>query len=194
METRRASPSCRSAVGRIADWADARGLRFLHDGQTGHGAVFSPCGDYRYLLWREGGSRGRFLGMGLLNPSTADHRADDPTIRRCRQRAMQVGQGGLLVWNLFAFRATRPQAMRATADPVGCENDAAIELALDLSERTIIGWGNHGAHRGRSREVLDRCIGSLVLGFTKSGEPRHPLYVTAATLPLRWEEIANDQL
>jgi hypothetical protein len=49
------------------------------------GAEFSPCGDYRYSLWRmwseeENAPRVMFIG---LNPSTADATRNDPTIRRC---------------------------------------------------------------------------------------------------------------
>jgi hypothetical protein len=117
--------------------------------------------------------------MGLLNPSQADETRDDPTIRQCRARARQAGLAGLIVWNLFAFRATLPADLRRAADPVGPDNDAAIALALALSSRTILAWGNHGAHLGRDRAVLARCAGAdlAVLGLTDAGQPRHPLYL-----------------
>jgi hypothetical protein len=47
-----------------------------------------------------------FIG---LNPSTADAEVNDPTIRRCIGFAHDWGFGGLLMLNLFAFRATDPK-------------------------------------------------------------------------------------
>ena len=160
------------------------------------GAVFSPCGQWRYLLWRLGPRGGRLLGAGLLNPPTADETRDDPTIRQCRARARRARFSGVIVWNLFAWRATLPADMKRAIDPVGPDNDKAIELALSLSERTIIGWGNHGRHLARDRAVLDLCgeAGSPlhVLGITASGAPRHPLYVPRSVRLQRWRSPVDD--
>ena len=71
------SVTCSKSLARIEEWAEARELEFRHDGQSGFGAVFSPCGHYRYLLWRLPSPRAAVLGMGMLNPSTADEHADD---------------------------------------------------------------------------------------------------------------------
>jgi hypothetical protein len=176
------------ALPRIADWASARGLDFRHDRRTGMGAVFSRCECWRYLLWRLASPRAMIVGMGLLNPSQADETRDDPTIRQCRARGRQAGHAGLLVWNLFAFRAARPADLKRASDPVGPDNDAAISLALALASRTILAWGNHGAHLGRDRAVLARCAGAnvAVLGLTGEGQPRHPLYLPKATRLRPW--------
>lgn len=176
------------ALPRIADWAKARGLDFRHEAETGSGAVFSRCGAWRYLLWRAADKRGKFVGIGMLNPSQADETRDDPTIRQCRSRARQAGLSGLIVWNLFAFRATLPADLKRTADPVGPNNDDAIALALALSSRTILAWGNHGNHRGRDSAVLAQCSGAdiRVLGLTGEGRPRHPLYLPRGTRLRRW--------
>jgi hypothetical protein len=143
------------------------------------GAAFSRCGAWRYLLWRLPDPRAKIVGMGLLNPSRADETRDDPTIRQCRVRARQAGFAGLVVWNLFAFRATLPADLKRASDPVGPDNDGAISLALSLSTHTILAWGNHGAYGDRDRVVLARCAGAdlSVLGLTGEGRPRHPLYV-----------------
>ena len=128
--------------------------------------------------------------MGLLNPSQADETRDDPTIRQCRARARQAGCAGLLVWNLFAFRATLPSDLKCALDPVGPENDAAIALALALSSRTILAWGNHGAFAGRVHAVLTMCHAIAtplqVLGTTREGQPRHPLYLPRRTRLRKW--------
>lgn len=176
------------ALGRIADWAAARDLDFRHSGDTGFGAVFSRCGIWRYLLWRAGGPQARFAGIGMLNPSQADETRDDPTIRQARARGRQAGFAGLIVWNLFAYRATLPADLKRAADPIGPHNDDAIALALDLSARTIVAWGNHGAHLGRDRTVLEGCAGRKLaaLGTTGANQPRHPLYLPRATRLRCW--------
>jgi hypothetical protein len=130
------------------------------------------------------------LGMGMLNPSTASELTDDPTIARCRRIAARAHYANLLVWNLFAFRATLPAELKRAADLTGPDNDAAIALALGLCRRTIAAWGNHGAHRGRAAAVLGQCAASgsepAVLGLTRQGHPRHPLYLSVSVRPGRW--------
>jgi hypothetical protein len=128
--------------------------------------------------------------MGMLNPSQADETRDDPTIRQCRARGRQAGLAGLLVWNLFAFRATLPADLKCALDPVGPDNDAAISLALSLSSRTILAWGNHGTFGGRDRAVLGLCNGLgtplHALGVTGEGQPRHPLYLPRGARLRQW--------
>jgi hypothetical protein len=173
------------ALAAVRAWADAEGLALVEDAATRGGAVFSPCGRWRYLLWRIESTRSGLLGIGMLNPSTADAARDDPTIRRCRALAAKARLSGLIVWNLFAFRATLPADLKRAPDPVGPANDAAMRLALSLSRRTILAWGAHGSHRDRDAQALHICAASgarfHALGFTASGAPRHPLYLPATT-------------
>jgi hypothetical protein len=94
------------------------------------GASLSLCGRYRFDLTREWGCRpvkpDRRVAFVMLNPSTADGHADDPTIRRCMGFAREWGFDGLVVVNLFAMRATRPddvvKVLRAGGDAVGPDN------------------------------------------------------------------------
>src|SRR4051812_29172166 len=76
------------------------------------GAELSPCRRYRYELWRkwDEGEVCCFIG---LNPSTADETTDDATIRKCRKYAKRWGFAGMLMLNVFAFRATNPADMKA---------------------------------------------------------------------------------
>jgi len=175
------------ALARIEAWADARALDFRHERESGFGAVFSGCGTWRYLLWRMHHPRGRLLGMGMLNPSTADEHRNDPTIARCHRLARETGYPSLLIWNLFALRATDPAELRRAGDPAGPDADAAIDLALSLCARTVLAWGNHGRLAGRSAEVMERCAASssrlAAFGLTRQGEPRHPLYLAANVRP-----------
>lgn len=78
-------------------------------------AVISDCGQYRYTLtrtWRAG-PHVCFIG---LNPSTADHRKDDPTVRRWIHFASAWGYGGFVAVNLYPFRSPNIAACRRWAD------------------------------------------------------------------------------
>ncbi|WP_269586335.1 DUF1643 domain-containing protein [Roseibium sp. Sym1] len=122
----------------------------------------------------------------MLNPSTADSTQDDRTIRRCISFSLREGCAGLAVWNLFAFRATDPAAMKAADDPVGPANDTYLRQGLALASGPIIaGWGVHGSFMNRGQVVLDMFGDRLkCLGRTKDGHPRHPLYLRSDA-PLR---------
>jgi hypothetical protein len=142
-------------------------------------AIISDDGRYRYLLTREWTQGAPKLTFVMLNPSTADAREDDPTIRRCIGFAKREGFGGIRVVNLYAFRATDPKIMLREIDPVGPANDTHITGAC-LDRHVIAAWGANAApHRVKEvLRILDRARARLFsLGVTSSGAPRHPLYV-----------------
>ncbi|MCA9485619.1 MAG: DUF1643 domain-containing protein [Nanoarchaeota archaeon] len=147
-------------------------------------AVISKCGKYRYLLTRAwDSSKPGMLYIGL-NPSTADDKKDDPTIRRAIQYAKDWGFGSLSVCNLFAFRATLPSDLKKAKDPVGKENDLWLMRESLRAEKIVAGWGNHGSFLNRSFEVRN-LLGRLNhLGLTKTGEPKHPLYLRKDLKPI----------
>jgi hypothetical protein len=152
------------------------------------GAIFSPDRTYRYMLWRQWDPelpKCTFVG---LNPSTADETIDDPTIRRCINFAKGWGYGRLQMLNIFAYRATDPLVMRLAEDPIGPDNDAWIAEAAAKSKLVIAAWGMHGAYRDRQQRVEQLLDFKDVwcLGKTKSGCPRHPLYLRASTEPEIW--------
>ncbi len=143
-------------------------------------ALFSADGRYRYRLSRRWDRRGQTVAFCLLNPSTADAERDDATIRRCIGFARAWGYGGVEVVNLFALRATRPETLQRATDPVGPENDRHIARAVRRADTVVIAWGAHGALRGRHAEVLallGRPARLRCFGWTRSRQPRHPLYL-----------------
>lgn len=147
-------------------------------------AVLSPCERYRYALARDWSSAPT-LPIIMLNPSTADANVDDPTIRRCMGFARREGFGGIFVTNLFAYRATSPNDMKAASDPYGPEGSAWLERALRSAAGTgvpvLAAWGAHGSYRDRAGTVIISARGwgtrLACLGTTSGGHPRHPLYV-----------------
>lgn len=155
-------------------------------------AEFSECEKYRYTLGRQWGT-GDLLNWVMLNPSTADERDNDPTIERCERRAKMWGYGGLIVTNLFALRATKPEDMKAHGEPIGIDNDEAIASTASQCQIVICAWGNDGSHLGRSREVLAKLREThkpklRYLKLSGKGEPYHPLYVPYAVGPQAWVE------
>ena len=160
------------------------------DGTTRSEALYSPCLRYRYALTRTWDAQAPRLAFVMLNPSKATEAANDPTIARCQERARRLGYGALEVVNLFAWRETDPKALRAAPAPVGSETDATLLAACARADLILAGWGFHGAHLGRDAEVtaLLRAAGRdlHVLGLTKAGQPRHPLYISYATAPQIW--------
>lgn len=126
----------------------------------------------------------------MLNPSTADEVKLDPSCTRARIYAERWGYGALIVTNLFGWRATDPDEMKAARDPVGRGNDRAILAAAREAAIVVCAWGNHGAHRRRSWEILSKLRAARVplhvLRMNGSGEPAHPLYLPAALTPTGW--------
>lgn len=154
------------------------------------GAIFSPCKGYRYQLWRTW-SEARPAVFVMLNPSTADEVANDPTVERCERRARAMGFGGLRVANIFALRSTDPAALYDHADPIGPDNDAAILGAVIGAGIVICAWGGHGKFRDRG-DAVRRLLHSAgvtphYLHLNKDGTPKHPLYVGYGVQPKAWE-------
>jgi hypothetical protein len=171
-------------------------------------ARFSPDRRHRYLLGREiGKAQGDLLagwqspaGAGpllfvMLNPSMADGRRDDPTIRRCIAFAAAWGFTQLEVVNLFARVCTDPEALFDDPDPVGPRNDAWIKRCARRASLVVCAWGAAGGRRGiqRAAEVVALMHGAGVrlhhLGLTGTGAPRHPLYLRADARPAPWMEL-----
>lgn len=165
-------------------------IRTHQKGDAASAAIYSPCERYRYALTRTwDADRGRLLFV-MLNPSTATEVQNDPTVERCERRARALGFGAFRVCNIFAWRNTDPRAMRAAADPIGPDNDAAIRDGANWAEQVLCAWGTHGAHlrRGAAVETLLRGTGRPLchLGLSKAGHPKHPLYIAYSQNPEPW--------
>ena len=150
-------------------------------------AYLSPDGRYRYTLRRDWDSLFPRMLWVMLNPSTADDKQDDPTLRRCIAFAEHWGYGGISVVNLFALRSTNPRLLWKAEDPIGPECDRWIEFESASACRVLIAWGSlrrQCSARARAVvEILYRHHATLhSLGATVDGDPRHPLYTQARTI------------
>ncbi|HHN8403925.1 TPA: DUF1643 domain-containing protein [Morganella morganii] len=158
-------------------------------------AYISNDGKYRYDLWRlwdESKPKIMFIG---LNPSTADQEIDDSTITRCIDFSVKWGFGGLIMCNLFAFRATKPKEMLNASEPVGIETDMVLLERAKEVDVIVAAWGNDGGFMGRSGSMLSLLSDNLLsdklyyLKLNKTGEPRHPLYIHGETKLTKWQHI-----
>ncbi len=164
------------------------------------GARFSSCRRWRYLLWRRWDASKPAANFLMLNPSTADEWQLDPSCTRARNYAERWGFGALIVTNLFGWRATDPQEMKAAREPVGRGNDAAILRAAREAAIVVCAWGNHGAHLGRAGKVVKLLASHKarlhILRVNGAGQPAHPLYLPGSLQPASWDaemKETNDQ-
>lgn len=168
---------------------------YIDLGSAAAGATFSPCGQYRYRLWRRWQNKGNTVLWIMLNPSTADHEVLDPTVTRCLHYSRQWRFAALAVCNLFAYRATYPRQLLAACDPVGVENNRYIRQACVDADKIILAWGNHGVHSGRADFLRKQLpVWSYpkklyALSVNRSGEPAHPLYLPKHLKPRLYRTV-----
>lgn len=161
-------------------------LLFQYDtGKHGNAhATFDKSSKHRFSLGRVWDPRKSIVAFCMLNPSTADAFKLDPTVTRCFGFAEKWGAGGLLVVNLFSLRSTDPMGLRSVRVPNLPRNDLAIARAAKVADIFVVAWGNHGSYFSRDKDVLSMLSGQGAKLFrlgtlTKSGAPRHPLYLSA---------------
>ena len=151
------------------------------------GAEFSADRKYRYRLYRIWNDALKPAVFIMLNPSTADEIQNDPTVERCQQRSIQMGYGGVIVVNIFAWRSTDPEALYDLPDPIGLENNRHILRAASEAGIVVCGWGKHGNLHNRGLDVLHmlRKHGAKphAIKVNKDGSPAHPLYLSYKLLP-----------
>ena len=143
-------------------------------------AVISDCGKYRYELHRTWDKKKKKVLFIMLNPSTADIHNNDLTTIRCVNFAKKWGYGGLMIGNIYPFRAKRPKDLRKWLnDPTipldrGYRtNRVHVEEMAEQANRIICAWG--GNHPGTPRWIND--LGNLhILELCNDGKtPKHPL-------------------
>lgn len=154
------------------------------------GADLSDDHVYRYHLCRgwvaaEKDAKQRMVFI-MLNPSTANQAVDDPTIRRCMGFARREGCDWLDVVNLYAYRATDPEELLKAEDPIGPDNESVIKEVCRGPGILVAAWGAWWSNLPVNKQperlpVESFFFGSrlLCLGQTKTGAPKHPLYVPA---------------
>lgn len=151
------------------------------------GAEISPCGKYRYRLWRIWDESKPFCLFVMHNPSTADAFMEDPTIRRCMGYAKAWGYGGIYVGNLSPYRATDPKDLKDLPfhELYPVDSMYYINEMIEICQMHILAYGNP------MEKVLGykpnwSQTGWHYLKLTKDGNPCHPLYLKKDLTPIKF--------
>lgn len=161
------------------------------------GALLSSCGTYRYVLTRKieqpEHRTPSTVCWVMLNPSTADADTDDPTIRRCMGFSKRLGFTSMRVVNLLAYRATDPRELWKAKIPIGetILNQEAVRDQVALSSVVIAAWGAAPQAVPHARRLWNAVLRQRIidcLGTTKSGAPKHPLYLAKNTPCVAWNQ------
>jgi hypothetical protein len=148
-------------------------------------AIISDDKKHRYMLSRQWDD-GKKLIFVMLNPSTADANEDDPTIRRCIGFAKKFNYDGIVVLNLFSYRATNPKVLKE----VNCldlnTNDSYVYFneIINKESDVVLAYGTNGNLYEQDVKAF-RIISELTkniycLELTKYGMPKHPLYLKSS--------------
>ena len=142
--------------------------------------------EYRYIL----GTRGKkpLICIGI-NPSTARPCDLDNTLKSVERIALGNGFDSFIMFNVYAQRATDPDAMEPSCNPMlHRENLEAFRYVLSISESPAVwaAWGTIIEKRGYLPDCLrDMLAVGEELGArwycagkcSKKGHPHHPLYL-----------------
>jgi hypothetical protein len=151
-------------------------------------------GNHRYVLRRNWTGDGGIVNFIMLNPSTADDVFYDATIRRCVGFAKRWGYAGLVVTNLFAYRATQPKDLAMLLSTfsgmsIAIGDDNAFTLAREArNAKTIVcAWGDNGSmlpHRDLDIIATLRSYDLYCIRRTRKGNPAHPVREPYTDAPL----------
>ncbi len=142
--------------------------------------------EYRYIL----GTRGKnpLICIGI-NPSTAKPDDLDNTLKSVERIALGNGFDSFIMFNVYAQRATNPDAMEKVLNPtLHAENLKAFQYVLGLSPHPAV-WAAWGTIIEK-RPYLPQCVWDMVRAgqehganwvcagaISKKGHPHHPLYL-----------------
>lgn len=153
-------------------------------------AYLSEDRKYRYWLLRVWNEALPLCAIFGVNPSTADEKTDDHTIRKDIGFSSRHGCGGILKLNVGAYRATDPREWRKCLDPIGPENTVAhLRQYLDRFKPSlrIAAWGKNGAYQPRQCAAIRREVEDLwCFGCNPDGTPRHTLTLPYSTPLMRF--------
>lgn len=121
-----------------------------------------------------------------MNPSTADHLKNDPTINKVIAYCKRWGYGAVLVINIYAIRSTDQSKINGQ---VGPSNDwwllTIFKYAVRKDVPIVCAWGVKHKPRGdKVRAIAAVARAKLTcLRSSKNGEPCHPLYLPSILRP-----------
>lgn len=151
------------------------------------GAKFSKDLKHRLVLWRIWNrSKGIVLYVGV-NPSTADAKVDDATIRRLNHFTRQEGYGGFYIINLYTRITPHYEQLKSFKKINSSVSNYYIEKYARKSNLVCLMYGRRGHDTARYEEVLallDLTCNSkpiMCFGYNANGTPVHPLMIANKT-------------
>ena len=150
--------------------------------------IYAPnfYSEYRYIL----GTRGKnpLICIGI-NPSTAQPGDLDNTLKSVQRIAQGNGFDSFIMFNVYAQRATDPDAMEKTCNlQLHKENLEAFRYVLSIGENPTV-WAAWGTIIEK-RDYLKDCLRDMIAAgeeygakwvcagkVSKKGHPHHPLYL-----------------
>jgi len=151
-------------------------------------AVFSHDRAHRYFLRRPTnimGGQGTCMFIGG-NPSKADEEQNDMTVTKGTHWAGIWGFEWFWMLNIHAVVGTKPEEAMSHPDPIGEFNYLWLRRCLELTDRTIVAFGELGKVTGQDKK-LDLLLAELdtqnvyCFGRTQKGYPLHPSRIAYST-------------
>lgn len=148
--------------------------------------VLSPCNQHRYYLKIPTGAEGRkAVVFYMCNPSTADHKVDDPTTKACIAFAKLWGYAYIEIVNLYSYRTPSPELLKSKGFPTHLISNAEYVYSVCRPGKLVIcAWGTkvekHVAEE-QARKLTALGCELKCLGVSMDGHPKHPLYVKRTT-------------
>ena len=140
-------------------------------------AEFSIDKKERYSLKREWDKSKNKILYIMLNPSLADDKNDDPTIRRLVSFTKKYNYGGFLVGNIFTTITPNPKEIDKSKG-ISDKNFEKLLKLINEVDQIVYAWGDNIEEPQLLKELVlnPKCFGKNL-----NGSPKHPLYLPSKT-------------
>ena len=140
-------------------------------------AEFSIDKKERYSLKREWDKSKNKILYIMLNPSLADDKNDDPTIRRLISFTKKYNYGGFLVGNIFTTITPNPKEIDKSKG-ISDKNFEKLLKLINKVDQIVYAWGDNIEEPQLLKELVlnPKCFGKNL-----NGSPKHPLYLPSKT-------------
>ena len=140
-------------------------------------AEFSIDKKERYSLKREWDKSKNKILYIMLNPSLADDKNDDPTIRRLINFTKKFNYGGFLVGNIFTTITPNPKELDKSKGMSDKNFEELIKL-INKVDQIVYAWGSSIEEPQLLKKLVlsPKCFGKNL-----NGTPKHPLYLPSSS-------------
>ena len=140
-------------------------------------AEFSIDKKDRYSLKREWDKSKNQILYIMLNPSMADDKNDDPTIRRLINFTKKFDYGGFLVANIFSKITPNPKEVDKSRGITNKNFEELLKL-INKVDQIVYAWGNSIEEPIILKDLISnpKCFGKNL-----NGTPKHPLYLPSSS-------------